>query len=289
MSEEKKTNLWLIAGIIILAGILVYFIFFNAPAKGQENIEQTYNIDGTEIEGTPYYYEDLSDVDLNDFIPETIWTLNDCDAMDSIESKNECIKAVAVSTGNESTCEKINDIDLKNLCYIDLAYYYERIELCNKSIESKSECALDLAIKTNDAKYCEKTDWEKQICKQAAMQKNEDMCYTIGIGRQECRTAVSTGNASACDSIESFKESCYYYLAIKNNNSFLCEKISENRDTCFFRVALNTESIETCKKMNENSDNCIAWIAINTNNINLCYQAGTEQESCIEDVQYLNS
>ncbi|MBU0530207.1 MAG: hypothetical protein KKC05_00900, partial [Nanoarchaeota archaeon] len=57
--------LWLIAGIIILAGILIYFIFFNNPAA-KENIEQTYNVDGTEIEGTPYYYDDLSNVDLND-------------------------------------------------------------------------------------------------------------------------------------------------------------------------------------------------------------------------------
>lgn len=282
---EKKNPLLLII-IAVLAIILIYFIFFNVP---EEPLEQVFQVNGDEIEGTPYFFEDLPDVE-DDFIPSTVWTLNDCDAMEE-ESKNHCLKAIAVSEGNESICEKIQDIDLKNLCFMDLAYYYERIDLCEKSIEFKSECALDLAIKTMNSSYCEKTNREQEICRQAFQEKNESICYTIGLGRAECVEGIRLNDSNKCNEIDSFKDPCYYYIALETQNHLLCENLSliELKDACFFRIATEINNINICEKMSEEKENCIIWIAINTNNINLCYQTGTYQQECIEDVRYFNT
>ncbi len=286
---DKEKNLLLIGGVVVLGLVLVYLLFFSNPQK-TNNIERVYNIDGDEVEGSPYYYADLPKVNEKTFIPKTNWSLNDCESMDSSESKNECFKAVAISEGNESICNKISDIDLKNLCLIDIAYYYERVELCEKSIEAKSECALDLALKTSNAKYCDKTNIEQETCKQAFLEKNKAKCSTLTLGRFECTQAIEDNNINKCFEIQSFEDACNHILAIKNHDEKLCEKLSttELKDTCFFRIALDTNNIDTCNKMSTGIDNCIAWIAINTNNINLCYQAGTEKQSCIEDIQYIN-
>ncbi|MFH1588851.1 MAG: hypothetical protein ABIA76_05950 [Candidatus Diapherotrites archaeon] len=292
MKEEKEPKKIPLIPIAIIVLILVLgYLFLSAPSQEEKFVELN---DGTEV-STQFYddeFQNLPAVDPDTFIPKTDLTLNECKEMDSVILKEDCVKSVAITNQNPLTCEEIASQEIKDLCYIDLAFYYEMPELCLKSMEGKSDCMLSLAVKTRDSKYCENTEIERQTCFEAVRENNESKCYEITDGRWECRMAVQARDSVKCNEIESKKEPCYYYLATATLNENLCSKTGDVQDGCFFRIALDKKNPEICKKYPEATlqwtGNCIGYIAFENNNINLCYQIedAIEKQKCIEDIQY---
>jgi len=184
-------------------------------------------------------------------------------AIEGIRAKEDCIKKVALETGNIELCKKILDKDCQN----ELAIKLNKPEEC-----VGSSCIEELAIRNNDAELCKKITNES--------------------GRGSCmkKIAFNTDNVDLCGKISDRYErgNCYLFFGKKfgqKGDIKLCERFFHEEvayRACRKEVAVQTGNVELCGE----DKNCIKQFAIRTKNPEICKLLPPDfwQDKCYDEL-----
>ena len=283
--QSLFTALGIILGLMLVLMIAVYFnqaevipaddaSYYETPA-GDEYLDYDYVSPDEEGIGDFYVPEE------REFEPLPT-NMSDCESKKGFDME-WCYSKYAELSGDESGCDAIEDLAIRDDCFLKMSQTNADPALCEKIVVGKAQCYIDVAIETNMASLCEKGKVEKEMCIKAANAGSFDLC-SKDFQRDICDEAVTNRDPSFCDNMLDYSNYCYSTIAINTNQSSLCNKLEYGKDTCFFKIAIALNNAKICENLSETRDNCIAWVAFNTNNKELCYQAGTEVQSCLADL-----
>jgi len=180
------------------------------------------------------------------------------EAIANIREKEDCIRKMALDTGNIELCKKLLDKDCQNELAIKL----------NKPGECVwNSCFEELAIKNNDIRLCKKAS-------------NEVWCIS--------RVAFSQNDIKLCEKILKTydREQCYVWFgtqAGEKGDRKLCEELPNQfaQGSCYLKVAVKINDVELCG----NNQKCIIEIAVNTKNPKLCKTlTSSSKEECYREL-----
>lgn len=156
----------------------------------------------------------------SDIIQQAVASLDasKCNSISNEFLRNDCFVGVAGGTGNEELCENIAEELTKDECIRQAKIHKlpEDKKICEKaSGYEKSACYTRLAVEKNESSYCEYIKLEEFTY------GNRGNCYI--------RYISEYGSIEMCNeyfSEESWKNSCYFSLAVQQQNGSICNIMS---------------------------------------------------------------
>ncbi|MDD3491533.1 MAG: hypothetical protein PHG13_00970 [Candidatus Pacebacteria bacterium] len=197
-----------------------------------------------------------------------------------------CVKkASIVELYDENTCDKIQDQERKDYCYLKVAESRQNFSICKliQDQKRKDSCYWRVARSRQDSSICDKIQ----------DQKRKDYCYL--------EIATLKQDPSICDKIDgqeeirypnlSTKDICYQYIAVSKQDPSICDKIQEQffRDVdCYNNMKLDLLSLEQslaiCDKIQQQStkNHCYEKIAIYMKDKSICDKIQNEIHNGVE-------
>ncbi|MES1188442.1 MAG: hypothetical protein ABUL60_31795 [Myxococcales bacterium] len=120
-------------------------------------------------------------------------------------SRADCIKRVALATGNAALCERVGNDDGAS-CFRDLAVVLEDVKLCEKisRVDERERCYHDLARALQQPELCRRVerDRERASCLSGAIPRGTDpkVCDMLQLvaGRESCLSEVARDDPAVC-------------------------------------------------------------------------------------------
>jgi len=151
------------------------------------------------------------------------------EALISGNFSDECIKKIAIETGEIKQCDLSKDEEIRKKCYITVSIERNDLEMCKKlgSSDYTGWCYAGIAIKRNDPKVCYQLKQDYQYVPQ-------DECFMD--------LSIYTNNSNYCSYLgyQYMKDDCFYDIATNKNDSAICELIENfnKKSDCETKISM---------------------------------------------------
>lgn len=223
-----------------------------------------------------------------------------CEKMN--ESKDECLRQVAVILVDPSLCEKTQP-DVQLICYSSvLTNGYANFDICEKMLTTQNDpdglngysCWINVVLNkigcvssTFPPEYIshkiscpnDKTEKLNSIEKEAIGKEDELLCVSINdsLAKDGCFTlvAVKKEKPEICTNVKPGMErrDCLSFVALAKKDPTICEQQAnaDDKDVCYYFYGTSNLDADACRK--SSGEGCVMEIVQKTKDITICEKA----------------